>query len=88
MRAVHLSASLGLNRLALMVGLMPPVEAPELNRILPEDIITRKVYRVDVWECGKFSAGLVEWPISENNITGDSVTSFGGQIVGKKTVSF
>lgn len=42
MRAVHLSASLGLNRLALMVGLMPPVEDPELNRILPEDIITRK----------------------------------------------
>lgn len=45
MRAVHLSASLGLNRLALMVGLMPPVEDPELNRILPEDIITRKVGR-------------------------------------------
>lgn len=44
MWSVHLSGSLGFNRLALMVGLMPPVELPELNQLLSEEVIKRKKY--------------------------------------------
>ena len=35
----------------------------------------------------RLGCSRVQWPISETNITCDSVTSFGGQIM-EKTVSF
>ena len=42
---------------------------------------------VCVCVCVRFHTVTIEWPISETNITCDSVTSFGGQIM-EKTVSF
>ena len=43
LQSVHLSGSLGFNRLGLMLGLMSPVEIPELQRVLPSEVVTRKV---------------------------------------------
>ena len=45
MQSVHLSAMLGFNRLALMLGLMSPLEDKDLK--LPESVVTRKVRTYD-----------------------------------------
>ena len=47
MQSVHLSGSLGFNRLGLMVGLMSALEVPELRKVLADDVIARKV-RINV----------------------------------------
>ena len=39
------------------------------------------------WVIGLWTGIPMQWPISETNITCDSVTSFGGQIM-EKAVSF
>ena len=43
MQSVQMSASLGFSRIGLMLGLMTPVEEPSLQKILPAEVITRKV---------------------------------------------
>ena len=43
MQSVQMSASLGFSRIGLMLGLMTPVEEPGLQKILPAEVITRKV---------------------------------------------
>ena len=50
MQSVQVSASLGFNRIGLMLGLMSPVEEPELKRLLPEEAITVKVNSTDYFE--------------------------------------
>ena len=50
MQSVRVSASLGFNRIGLMLGLMSPVEEPELKRLLPEEAITIKVNSTDYFE--------------------------------------
>ena len=50
MQSVQVSASLGFNRIGLMLGLMSPVEEPELKRLLPEEAITIKVNSTDYFE--------------------------------------
>ena len=45
MQSVQMSASLGFSRIGLMLGLMTPVEEPGLQKILPEEVIIRKVGR-------------------------------------------
>ena len=47
LQSVHVSASLGFNRLGLMVGLMSALEIPELKTTLTDDVIAIKV---SVWE--------------------------------------
>ena len=43
LQSLHVSGSLGFNRLGLMLGLMSPVEVPELKKIIADDVITIKV---------------------------------------------
>jgi pimeloyl-ACP methyl ester carboxylesterase len=43
LQSLHMSGSLGFNRLGLMAGLMTPVEVPELSGVLTDDIIAIKV---------------------------------------------
>ena len=43
LQSVHMSGSLGFNRLGLMVGLMSALEVPELQTILTDDVIAIKV---------------------------------------------
>ena len=43
LQSLHMSGSLGFNRLGLMAGLMSPVELPELSNLLTDDIIAIKV---------------------------------------------
>ena len=43
LQSVHVSGSLGFNRLGLMVGLMSAVEVPELQKILSDNIIAIRV---------------------------------------------
>ena len=43
LQSVHLSGSLGFNRLGLMVGLMSALEVPELKTVLSDDVIAIKV---------------------------------------------
>ena len=43
LQSVHVSASLGFNRLGLMVGLMSALEVPELKTTLTDDVIAIKV---------------------------------------------
>ena len=45
LQSLHLSGSLGYNRLGLILGLMPAVELPELMKVLPEDAVRRNVRR-------------------------------------------
>jgi len=56
MQSVQMSASLGFSRIGLMLGLMTPVEEPGLQKILPEEVITRKVGRPG-GSRGDYSAG-------------------------------
>ena len=43
LQSVHVSGSLGFNRLGIMVGLMSAVEIPELQKILSDNIIAIRV---------------------------------------------
>ena len=51
-QGVWLSAVIGFNRLSLMVGLMSPVEDADLLPILPQQVVTRKVWhdKLDIIE--------------------------------------
>lgn len=51
LQSVRLSAMLGYNRVALMLGLMSPLESKDLK--LPPAVVTRKVH---VWICGWIEA--------------------------------
>ena len=59
MQSVQVSASLGFNRVGLMLGLMSPVEEPELKRLLPEEAITIKVKSTGYFEGLKEKSILV-----------------------------
>ena len=50
LQSVHVSGSLGFNRLGLMVGLMSAVEVPELRNILTDDVIAIKVTQPQLHE--------------------------------------
>ena len=43
LQSVHVSGSLGFNRLGIMVGLMSAVEIPELKKILSDNIMAIRV---------------------------------------------
>ncbi len=43
MQSISLSATVGFNRVALMLRLMSPIEEPKLKKVLSEEIITMKV---------------------------------------------
>ncbi len=45
MQGMRLSATVGFNRVTLMLRLMSPVEEPELKQVLPDEVITMKVSR-------------------------------------------
>lgn len=60
LQSVHVSGSLGFNRLGLMLGLMSPVEVPELQKVLPSETITRKVkLSVDIMVNNSFTVILL-----------------------------
>ena len=48
LQSVHVSGSLGFNRLGLMLGLMSALEVPELKTTLTDDVIAIKVSGVNL----------------------------------------